>query len=192
MKGYVYITGNGADPARDGGLKDPILSAPVPTLGACMPHIRHRVQIGDWIFVVSGKAHGVQQYVVGGLQVQEKITALAAYKRFPENRLRKDKDGRLVGNIIVRPDGSQHPLDTHPERSFSNRIEDYIVGAKGIAVGTPSAVDLSRTETLGALGRMFGRPGANRVVDVLGRGGRGLNEEQVEAMLRWLNRIAAG
>jgi hypothetical protein len=94
MKGYIYITGNGADPALRDNLNDPLFSK-IPTLGACMPNIRRLVTRGDFIFVVSGRTPAVQQYVVGGFRVEERISALAAYDRFPENRLSLDHDGQL-------------------------------------------------------------------------------------------------
>nr|WP_137117912.1 hypothetical protein [Azospirillum argentinense] len=188
MKGYIYITGQGADPAHNNAMKDPLFIR-VPTLGACMPNIRRNVSMGDWIFVVSGKTEGVQQYVVGGLRVEEKISALAAYERFPENRLMRGEDGRLVGNIIVQPDGTQHPLDTHKADSFESRIRNYIVGSEAVALTTEQEVRRGRAETLRKLAEIVGRQGGNRVVDLLGRGARRLNEGQVGSLLDWLHDI---
>src|ERR1700741_4700358 len=97
VKGYIYITGQGADPAAHQNLNDPLF-AKVPTLGACMPNIRRVVQLGDYIFVVSGRISTVEQYVIGGMRVDEKIDALAAYRRFPENRLHVNDQGQVWGN----------------------------------------------------------------------------------------------
>ncbi len=91
MKGYIYITGTGVDPALRGGLADPTFGE-VPTLGPCMPNIRRCVSKEDWIFTVSGRVPGFQQYLIGGLQVAEKIHASQAYARLPQNRLVAGKD----------------------------------------------------------------------------------------------------
>ncbi|WP_149537783.1 Nmad2 family putative nucleotide modification protein [Siccirubricoccus phaeus] len=187
MKGYVYITGTGADPALRGNLNDPLFTT-IPTLGACMPNVRRFVSKGDWIFVVSGKVPGVQQYVVGGLQVAEKINTLAAYERFPENRLARDAGGKVVGNIIVHADGTQHPLDHHPLDTFESRIENFIVGGNAVALDTPNQVEIGRAQTLGKLSEILVRPRANRVIDVIGRWSK-LDEVQIGKMLDWLSGI---
>ena len=56
------------------------ITSTTPCSDPCQPrclhaNIRDAVEYGDFIFVVSGKTSGVQQYVVGGLQVEEKISA---------------------------------------------------------------------------------------------------------------------
>lgn len=153
-----------------------------------MPNIRRVVDKGDFIFVVSGKTPGVQQYVVGGLRVEEKISALAAYKRFPENRLVIGSDGLLKGNVIVNAKGEQHRLDGHASDSLERRIENYIVGSYSVALETDRAVELGRAQTLDKLANILGRPKANRVIDVMSRWAK-LDEKQVAAMLDWLNGI---
>src|SRR4051812_9692957 len=121
-KGYIYITSSGYDPEKGKNLKDPYLGEP-PTLGACMPNVRRQVVPGDQIFVISGKIADAPQYIVGGFEVAEKIDALAAYRRFPNLRLRQLDDGQVEGNIIVTSQGAQHPLDTHS--TFTSRIQNY-------------------------------------------------------------------
>lgn len=184
MKGYIYISGGGADPAEHDNLNDPLFRGR-PTLGACMPNIRRLVEPGDFVFVVSGKTGGVQQYVVGGFQVVEKISALAAYDLFPENRLTEDENGVKRGNIIVMPDGSQNPIDTHDSETFEQRIENYIVGVDPVVLDTPAEVEVGRIETLEKLSAILGRPRGNRVIDVMGRWAR-MDESQVAEMLAWL------
>ena len=185
MKGYIYISGGGADPEVHDNLNDPLFSK-VPTLGACMPNIRRLVEEGDYVFVVSGKTVGVQQYVVGGFKVAEKISALAAYERFPENRLYVDDNGIKRGNIIVLPDGSQHPDDDHDSATFQNRIENYLVGVDPVALETPQEVERGRRQTLEKLSSILGRPRGNRVIDVMGRWAK-LSEPQVKELLAWLH-----
>src|SRR5262245_28408577 len=106
MKGYIYTMFAGADPGRGWRLTDPIFGK-VPTLGACVPNVRRAVAIGDYVFNISGRVPGVRQYVVGGFEVDEKISALAALSRFPENKQLRLDDGTLQGNIIVNSDGTR-------------------------------------------------------------------------------------
>ncbi|MBS0641763.1 MAG: hypothetical protein JSS43_18015 [Proteobacteria bacterium] len=190
MKGYIYITSSGTDPALRDNLNDPLFTR-VPTLGACMPNVRRFVTKGDWIFVISGKVAGVEQYVVGGLQVEEKIDALAAYDRFPANRLTLGPGGLIMGNVIVQSDGTQHPLDSHSADTFRNRVKNFVVGGQAIALSTPREVELGRQQTLGKIGDILGRQrGANRVIDAMGRMSK-LDEPQVTKMLDWLSGIKA-
>lgn len=189
MKGYIYISSPNADPALKRNLNDPMFRKP-PTLGGCMPNIRRLVLPGDHVFVISGTTKGVQQYVVGGFQVAEKISALAAFDRFPENRLRRDQEGRLLGNVLVDSRGRQHPLDTHAADTFANRIQNYLVGVNPVALETPGEVARGRSETLDRLSTILERPRANRVIDIMGRWAK-LDEAQVEQTLDWLRGIKA-
>jgi hypothetical protein len=152
-----------------------------------MPNIRRFVRKGDQIFVVSGSAVGVQQYVVGTMEVADKITALEAYERFPQHRLRVDEHNRLVGNVIVNPDGTQHPLDRHDQETFENRVKNYIVGTNAISLDSPDEVELGRRRSLVKLGDVFGKR-ANRAIDIFGRWGK-LDEEQVKDLVAWLEGI---
>ncbi|MGH6882101.1 hypothetical protein [Hypericibacter sp.] len=187
MKGYIYITGTGVDPMLRGNLADPTFGEP-PTLGPCMPNIRRAVAIGDWIFIVSGKVTGARQYVIGGLQVAEKIDAWTAYARFPENRLVAANDGRVTGNIIVQADGKHHPLDWHSDFRFEERARNFVVGSAAVVLSSPDNVELGRRETLPLLSKIMGRPDARRVIDAMGRMSK-LNEDQVLALLGWFARI---
>ena len=186
MKGYIYITGTGTDPGLHNNLNDPIFGED-PSLGACMPNIRRLVDIGDYIFVVSGSAAGVQQYVVGGMAVADRISALEAYDRFPANRLSIGADGLLRGNVIVDAKGRQHSLDRHDPDTFENRVKNFIVGTKAISLSSPKEVDLGRQQSLDKLGDVFGKRG-NRAVDIFGRWSK-LDGDQVTDMVRWLEGI---
>ena len=189
MKGYVYISGTGTDPGARGNMNDPMLFSKTPTLGACMPNIRRVVLPGDFIFVVSGKVPAIQQYVVGGMEVVEQIDALAAYERFPENRLQTGPTGLLEGNVMVDADGNQHPLDRHSSETFEARIKNFIVGTNPVALETEREVAMGREQTLPKLSELLGKRG-NRVIDVMSRLAK-LNENQVQDMLSWLQGIKA-
>src|SRR6185312_12402255 len=117
MKGKIFVTSSGYDPEKGKDVKDPYLG-PNPSLGACRPDIRKQLQIGDQIFVVSGKVQNFDQYVIGGFEIEEKISVLEAYERFPEQRLRLGDDGKVTGNIVVDAYGRQHKLDHHAKKTF--------------------------------------------------------------------------
>jgi hypothetical protein len=187
MKGYIYITGTGVDPSLRAGFTDPTFRNP-PMLGPCMPNIRKAVAAGDWIFIVSGKIPEARQYIIGGLQVAEKIHAVDAYKRFPENRLRVDQQGLVMGNIVVRADGTHDPLDWHSDHRFEQRAMNFIVGGAAVALSTTAEVELGRRSTLPILAQIKGRPGASRVIEAMGRMSR-LNDAQVRELLNWFGRI---
>ena len=152
-----------------------------------MPNIRRLVVPGDFIFVVTGKVPQVQQYVVGGLRVEEKISMLAAYTRFPENRLHRDAEGRVQGNVIVTADGAQHPLDHHSADTFANRVKNFIVGSDPVALESEREVELGRAQTLPKLSEVLGKRG-NRVIDVMSRWAK-VDEAQVRHLLGWLQGI---
>jgi hypothetical protein len=170
-------------------MNDPLLFSKTPTLGGCMPNIRRLVLPGDFIFVVSGTVPAIQQYVVGGLEVAEKINALAAHKRFPENRLQTGATGLLEGNVLVDGRGNQHPLDRHDSETFEERAKNFIVGTNPVALETEREVEMGREQTLPKLSELLGKKG-NRVIDVMSRWAK-LDESQVQDMLSWLQGIKA-
>lgn len=188
MAGYIYITGQGADPGAGRPLNDPMFK-PVPSLGACMPNLRRAVMEDDWIFVVSGKIERFPQYVIGGMQVEEKISALEAFRRFPDNRLSISEGGRLSGNIIVDRRGKKHELDTHPDDGLDRRIQNFIVGRNPLRFESKREVARARDETLTLLQSVKGKKG-NRPIDVIGRMSK-LSDLQVQKILDWMAGIKA-
>lgn len=182
MKGYIYSMFKGADPAQGWTMTDPIFG-PVPTLGACMPNVRRVVEQGDYIFVVSGQAVGVTQYIVGGFEVDKKINALAAYKQFPKNRQRKTADGSLRGNVIVNADGNRSEVDYHAG-SLERRVENYIIGKNPLVIATPQEVTIARDETLEILKDIFKKQG-QKVADIMARWRR-LDSAQIDQLREWL------
>jgi len=152
-------------------------------MGACRPDIREQLKVGDHIFVVSGKVPGVDQFVMGGFEVAEKITARDAFRLFPEHRLRKLEDGQMTGNIIVNGAGRQHVLDDHT--SFARRIQNYVVGTNLIALSTATEIAEGRKHTLDALRDILHKHG-NSPFEILGRCGRGLTDKQIVELRDWL------
>ena len=179
MIGKIFVTGSGCDPVEGKHIKDPYLG-PKPSLGACRPDIRKRVQKGDHIFVVSGKVPGFPQVVLGGFEVEEKISAIEAYERFPEQRLRLLPNGEVTGNVIVSAKGTQHNLDHHDKSTFNQRIENYLVGTNPIALLTPEEIYEGRLWTLEILQEVFGKKG-NSVRQIIGRCSN-MTETQVDKL----------
>lgn len=187
MKGYIYTMYAGADPAAGWTMTDPIYGK-VPTLGACMPNIRRSVERDDYIFSISGRVHNVSQYVVGGFSVDEKINALAAYKRLPENRMHVGLQGSLFGNIIVDADGRHLDCDYH--KNHEQRIENYIIGKDPVVIESPQQVEKAREETLYVLNQLFGK-NEDTVHKVIARW-RKLDQAQIKDLLAWMNDIRKG
>ena len=184
MKGYIYTLYAGADPMVGWVLNDPIFK-PTPTLGACVPNIRRHIELGDYVFAIGGRVPGLRQYVVGGFQVAEKIRAIDAFRRFPENRLGKAENGQTVGNVIVDSRGHQHPLDHHS--NFRNRLDNYLVGKNGIQLSKERQIETAREQTVPVLSGILGKRG-ERPFDIIGRASK-LDESQVGELLEWLKGV---
>ena len=185
MVGKIFITRTGYDPQLGKHVKDPYLG-PEPTLGACRPDVRHQLSEGDHIFVISGRVQGAQQFVMVGFEINAKMNAVEAYKRYPQHRLRRRSDGQLTGNIIVDASGRQHELDDHT--SFASRIDNYLLGKDPIALQTCQEIALGRAETLEVLQEALRRKG-NSAIQLVGRWGTNLTEAQVRYLRNWLTRI---
>ena len=185
MIGKIFITSTGYDPQIGMHVKDPYLG-PKPSLGACRPDIRHQVQIGDYIFVISGKVRNAHQYIMCGFEVVQKIDARDAYDVFPERRLRLLEDGQLTGNIIVNSDGLKHSLDDH--KTFDNRLSNYLIGEKNIAPTSTDGIALAREQTTSVLRDIFHKNG-NSPIEIVGRWGSQLDEGQVCEMRSWLSSL---
>jgi hypothetical protein len=184
MKGYIYTMYKGADPGNGWVMTDPIFGSK-PTLGACMPNIRRVVSVGDFIFTVSGRVKGVQQFLVGGFSVQEKINALAAIDLFPENLFRKEHDGSLRGNIIVDQNGNHVKDDYHT--NWEKRIENYIIGTNPVYFQKEKEIEEARKETLSILQETFKSKGKT-VSDIISRW-RKLDEKQIENLVQWIESV---
>lgn len=187
MIGKIFITRSGYDPQLGKHVKDPTLG-PSPTLGACRPDFRRQLDLGDHIFVISGKIPDIDQFMMVGFEVAAKMNAQRAYELFPQHRLRKRKDGQLTGNIIVDADGRQHELDDH--NSFDRRIKNYLVGTNAILPSTDGEIEKGRKETLAVLRDVLHKNGKSPI-ELVGRFGTKLDENQVLELRRWLLTIKA-
>lgn len=187
MIGKIFITSTGYDPQQGKHIKDPYLG-PNASLGACRPDFRRQVKEGDHLFVISGKLPNVRQYVVGGFEVEKKISAQDAYEMFPEQRLQLRDDGQLTGNIVVDEKGAQHALDGHDPESFTRRVANYVVGKNCIALDQPEEIALGREQTLDVLREIFKRNGESPR-DIVGHYGKQMTEDQVRKLLEWLHSL---
>lgn len=186
MIGKMFVTSSGCDPVEGKHVKDPYLG-PKASLGACRPDIRKQVQKGDHVFVVSGKVPDVAQVVLGGFEVAEKISAIQAYERFPEQHLRRLPNGQVTGNVIVNAKGEQHELDHHAKDTFDRRIENYLVGTNPIVLLTLEEIAEGRLRTLEILRDVFGKKG-NSVRDIIGRASN-MTEKQVYRLRTLLDAV---
>lgn len=183
MIGKIFVTSSGYDPEKGKAVKDPYLG-PESSLGACRPDIGEKLRRGDHIFVVSGKIPNLPQFVMGGFEIEEKISAIEAFERFPEQRLALLPNGQIRGNVIVTAEGKQHPLDHHNQ--FERRIQNYVVGTNTIALLTAEEMAEGRRLTLDILSDVFEIRG-NSIRELMGRN-RNLSEKQV---LKLRARLAA-
>jgi hypothetical protein len=184
MIGKIFITRTGYDPQLGKHVKDPYLG-PEASLGTCRPDLRRQVKEADHLFVISGKFPNVRQFVMGGFAVAEKIDALQAYERFPEQRLRMRDDGQLTGNVVVDASGAQHALDTHDPATFAKRTQNYIVGTDCVSLIDPAEIALGREQTLDALRDIFKKNGGSPF-EIVGHYGSTLTEGQVIKLREWL------
>ena len=186
MVGKIFITRTGYDPQVGKHVKDPYLDGKRATLGGCRPDVRRKLQVGDHIFVISGKVPGHQQFVMCGFEIADKITAMDAFRMFPDLRLRKRPDGQLTGNVIVAANGEQHELDDHT--GFDRRVNNYVVGTDVLALLTDEEIGAGREQTLPFLQDVLHRHGKT-VFEVISRFGRDLTEQQVLELRRWLEEL---
>lgn len=118
-------------------------------------------------------------------EIAEKISAIDAYDRFPEQRLRLLPNGDVTGNVIVTAGGEQHELDDHNQ--FARRIENYIVGTNPIALLTPEELAEGRRQTLEILREVFLKNG-NSIREIVGRC-RNLTEKQILTLRKLLDEV---
>lgn len=184
MIGKIYILRSGYDPEKGKHVNDPYLGDK-PTMGACRPDIRERLQKGDHIFAVSGKVHDLGQTVLGGFEIAEKINAIDAYERFPDQRIHLLPNGQVAGNIIVTSGGGQHELDYHNQ--FDRRIQNHVVGTNPVALLSSKEVALGRCHSLEILREVFKKNG-NSVGEIIGRCSN-LTEKQIEKLRELLQQL---
>ncbi|WAJ30095.1 hypothetical protein [Antarcticirhabdus aurantiaca] len=183
MKGYIYKLYSGADISLGWKFNDPIFGD-VSTLGACVPNIREHVEVGDWVFALSGRVPDKVPYIVGGFKVDEKIDALEAHARFPDYRLVQDENGHIAGNIIVNADGEHHPLDDHS--NFERRRSNYLVGRESVYARNAEQAEKMRSRTHNIIENVFEKK-ANRAFDIVGRWRR-VDAAQIQTMIREMKR----
>lgn len=190
MIGKIFITRSGYDPKRGKHVKDPYLEGE-PKFGACRPDIRKKLEVDDFIFPISGKVKGINQYVMAAFQVARKMHAREAYNAFPEQRLRRLPDGQITGNVVIDARGAKSRLDTHKRETFRDRLPNYIVGKSLIVLSSDEEVERGRRETLEVLQEIVKKKG-NSPKDVVGRFGTTLDEKQAIQLRDWMQKLKTG
>ncbi|WP_437512708.1 hypothetical protein [Sorangium sp. So ce1099] len=132
----------------------------------------------------------MNQFVMGGFEVASKVDGREAYRLFPEQRLHRLKDGQLSGNVIVNSAGKQHRMDTHKVKTFEQRVPNYVIGKNVISLTTPEEVARGRAETIDALSEILQKNGSSPI-EIVGRHGTNLNEEQIFQLRAWLSSLKA-
>lgn len=157
-----------------------------PSWGICRTDYRRTIAIGDYVFFVLGKRSRLPQMIYGYLQVKEKITHEEAYHR---EALRQKRMGNKNpnGNIIVDEAGRYNRFDKGiHHRRFEHIRQHYIVGDKETsAFLAEEQIRALAPGFVPALNRIFGM---NRETPfaILGRSGRRLSDDQVDAILAWM------
>ena len=197
MKGRIYISGAFRNVSRTrcgGGVgwidNDPHFWTTPPTWGICRSDLRKLVRPGDYVFFVLPKNADAPQMIYAYLKVKRKVDHLAAYHR-PElrrKRMRPSAPGRPNGNIIVDARGRYNPLDGNPDhrKRFRRIREHYVVGdARESEFLSRKRIERLAPRFADELRRVF-RTNKRRVIDVISRWGRVMNEEQVDDLSSWL------
>lgn len=99
---------------------------------------------------------------MAGFEVEDKIDALLAYDLYPQHRLRQLDSGEIIGNIIITPEGRQHPLDTHDPSTFGRRIQNYVTGRNAFVLNSPREIQSGREDTSYVLSYILGKRGERR------------------------------
>lgn len=186
MKGYIYPMFRGADPSIGWEMTDPIYKG-IPTMGACRTDIRRVIERGDFVFSISGNVVNVRPHIVGAFEVDEKIHGIAAYKQFPQNRMKVNEEGKLQGNIICDEKGEHLGIDYHPHDTFDQRIQNFIIGKNPIFFDKKTEMEKAKAETLRVLNYIFNR-NEDKVSKIIGRW-RKMDESQVKDLLDWMHKI---
>lgn len=194
MKGYIYISGAFTTVSRSkcGGAgwldNDPHFWTQPPTWGICRTDLRRCVRPDDYVFFVLPKAAELPQMVYGYLRVRERITHVEAYHR-PGLASKRMGSGRNPnGNIIVTADGQYNPWDgsASHKRRFDAIKAHYVIGDPGESdFLTEAKIKRLAPHFLGFLTKLFSASGSS-VFEVISRGGRRLDERQVDRLLLWI------
>ena len=100
---------------------------------------------------------------------------------------RKQEDGSYRGNIIIDESGNHLAHDYHA--NFERRLDNYILGKNPIVIDKSEEIEQARLETLEILKDVFKKDGES-VYKVIGRF-RKMNEEQIEKLVGWMEKIKA-
>jgi len=188
MNGRIYISGSfssiDVEKTTD---NDPHFWNSPPTWGICRPDFLRNVKIGDFVFYVLPSKIKLPQMIFAYIKVKEIITHDKAYKRFPLKRM--IPYSKPKGNILVDEYGNYNRLDYGYHRSnFELRKQFYVVGCQRDSrlFSFEEIISLSHNfnNTLNKIFKVRNKSKSN--FEIISRGGRKLNQQQVETLLNFL------
>ena len=158
-----------------------------PTWGVCRTDFRSKLEKGDYIFFVLPKYTTLPQMIYGYMKIIDNITHIDAYKRFPQKRMKRN--GNPNGNIIVGKNGEYNDYDDNIHEDRFAKIKQYYVVGDRIRSQflKPEKIKLLAPTFLQTLNKVF-NINPDNIFSIIGRKGRKLNEEQINTLLRWLNK----
>lgn len=192
MEGRIYISGAFTNikyakckPNKNWLDNDPHFWNEPPTWGICRTDFRKKLDKNDYIFFVLPKEAELPQMIYGYIKIQESISHVEAYNRFPQKRM---KNNNPNGNIIVDEFGNYNRFDNNVHKDKFERIKNYyIIGDKNNSsfLRPREIIKLSKY-FLPTLQNIFNSKAAD-IFGIIGRKGRILNDAQIIKLLNWLN-----
>ncbi len=192
MEGRIYISGAFTNikyvkckPNKNWLDNDPHFWNEPPTWGICRTDFRKRLDKNDYIFFVLPKEAELPQMIYGYIKIQESISHMEAYNRFPQKRM---KNNNPNGNIIVDKFGNYNRFDNNIHKDKFERIKNYyIIGDKNnSSFLLPGKIIKLSKYFLPTLQNIFNSK-AEDIFGIIGRKGRILNDAQIIKLLNWLN-----
>jgi len=193
MKDYIYIASAfqslnscGCTKGNQIDINPHIWSSPY-TWGICRPDLRNCINPGDYVFYVFGSTADYPQTIFAYIKVAKVITHLEAFKEFRSKRMTSDKNPN--GNIIVDYAGDYNKYDGGVHKYNFNKIKSYyaVADKKFSRKLTENEIIIKAKSFILILREVFSKDG-DRPIHFISRKGRKLNEDQINIILKWLNK----
>lgn len=182
---FTSIKINKCKPINNWLDNDPHFWNSPPTWGICRTGFKKNLGEGDYVFFVLPNNSELPQMIYAYMRIEEKITHLDAYPRFPQKRMGNKNPN---GNIIVNQDGSYSKFDLEIHKDRFNEITNYyLVGSKSESKFlTSKEIEYLSRDFLKILQQVF-NTNLTTIFKIIGRKGRVLNPGQIQTLLNWLN-----
>lgn len=194
MKGYIYIasafeTVNRSICGQKGSWidNDPHFWTSPPTWGICRNDLRAGAEKGDTVFFVLPKRGRHPQMIFAFLKIAGIFSHAEAFA-CPALVSKRMGNKMPNGNIIVDAAGEYNRYDGGAHKHKFEKIKhDYVVASETESrMLTAQEIARLAPAFTRKLASIIGIQG-NRAIDIISRKGRILAQEQVEALLAWLN-----